>query len=149
MRDRVNRSLTRKRSKRGETSFACASGFNEVRLQSDRCEDHYLRVTARFQGTAMRIETGYSGVPLPNRKQGRPASGASSVARGSSGKSSESIERAESDPYLAALHDIPEVRADVIEEVRQRLNRGDFLSREAAEQTAEAILSDLASFIGQ
>lgn len=97
----------------------------------------------------MRINSDYSGVPLPNRKQGRAVSGASSASRASSGKSSESTERAESDPYLAALHDIPEVRADVVEEVRQRLNRGDFLSREAAEQTAEAILSDLASFIGQ
>ncbi len=97
----------------------------------------------------MRIDPGYSGVPLPNRKQNRSVSGASSALRASSGKSSESTERAESDPYLAALHEIPEVRADVIEEVRQRLNRGDFLSREAAEQTAEAILSDLASFIGQ
>lgn len=97
----------------------------------------------------MRIDTVYSGVPLPNRKQGRPVSGASSASRASSGQSSESPERGEFDPYLAALHDIPEVRADVVEEVRQRLNRGDFLSREAAEQTAEAILSDLASFIGQ
>ena len=76
-------------------------------------------------------------------------SGASSASRASSGQSSESPERGEFDPYLAAMHDIPEVRADVVEEVRQRLNRGDFLSREAAEQTAEAILSDLASFIGQ
>ena len=75
----------------------------------------------------MRIDTGYSGVPLPNRKQGRPVSGASSASRASSGQSSESPERGEFDPYLAALHDIPE----------------------AAEQTAEAILSDLASFIGQ
>ena len=50
---------------------------------------------------------------------------------------------------MIALHDIPDVRADIMEEVRQRLDRGDFLSREAAEKTAAAILSDLASFIGQ
>ena len=97
----------------------------------------------------MRIDQSYSGVPLPNRKPGRSVSGASSASHASSGKSLESAERAESDSLLASLREIPEVRADVMEEVRQRLHRGDFLSREAAEQTAEAILSDLASFIGQ
>ncbi len=97
----------------------------------------------------MRIEQGFSGVPLPNRKPGRSVSGASSSARTPSGRSPESTDRAESDPLLIALHDIPDVRAEVMEEVRQRLDRGDFLSREAAEKTAEAILSDLASFIGQ
>lgn len=50
---------------------------------------------------------------------------------------------------VSALHDIPEVRPEVIEEVRQRLERGEFLSQDAAEKTAEAILADLASFIGQ
>ena len=50
---------------------------------------------------------------------------------------------------MAGLHEIPDVRVDVIEEVRERLSRGEFLSRAAAEKTAEAILADLASFIGQ
>ena len=97
----------------------------------------------------MRIDQGFSGVPLPNRKPGRSVSGASSSGRTSSGRSSESSEHVESDPLMIALHDIPDVRADIMEEVRQRLDRGDFLSREAAEKTAAAILSDLASFIGQ
>jgi hypothetical protein len=56
---------------------------------------------------------------------------------------------AEAVALVTALHDIPEVRAEVIEEVRRRLDRGEFMSRDAAEKTAEAILADLASFIGQ
>lgn len=96
----------------------------------------------------MRIDQGFSNAPLSNRKPGRSVSGASSAARTPSGGSPESTDRAESDSLIIALHDIPDVRADVMEEVRQRLDRGDFLSREAAEKTAEAILSDLASFIG-
>ena len=50
---------------------------------------------------------------------------------------------------MAGLHEIPEVRVNVIEEVRERLSRGEFLSHASAEKTAEAILADLASFIGQ
>jgi len=96
----------------------------------------------------MRIDQGFSGVPLPYRRPGRSVSGASSAARASSGKSLESTEPLETNPLMAGLDHIPDVRADVMEEVRQRLDRGDFLSREAAEKTAEAILSDLASFIG-
>ena len=96
----------------------------------------------------MRIDQGFSGVPLSNRKPGRSVFGASSAARTPSERSPESTDRAESDSLMIALDDIPDVRADVMEEVRQRLDRGDFVSREAAEKTAEAILSDLASFIG-
>ena len=50
---------------------------------------------------------------------------------------------------VGALHDIPDVRPEVIEEVRRRLSRGEFLTRDDAEKTAEAILADLASFIGR
>ncbi len=50
---------------------------------------------------------------------------------------------------VGALHDIPDVRPEVIEEVRRRLGRGEFLTRDDAEKTAEAILADLASFIGR
>ncbi len=49
---------------------------------------------------------------------------------------------------MAGLDELPDVRMDVVEEVRRRLKRGEHLTRAAAEQTAEAILSDLASFIG-
>ncbi|MEK6257850.1 MAG: hypothetical protein AABP62_04440 [Planctomycetota bacterium] len=97
----------------------------------------------------MRIDQSLPGVPAPGRKPGRSASGASAASRASTGQSSESATRAETAPLVAGLHEIPEIRVDVIEEVRERLNRGEFLSRDAAEQTAEAILADLASFIGQ
>lgn len=50
---------------------------------------------------------------------------------------------------MAGLGDVVDVRMDVVEEVRQRLNRGELLTRDAAEKTAAAILADLASFIGQ
>ena len=50
---------------------------------------------------------------------------------------------------MAGLDDVPEIRVELVEEVRQRLKRGEHLSRAAAERTAEAILADLASFIGQ
>ena len=97
----------------------------------------------------MQINQSLSGVPAPGRKPGRSASSASAASRASTGQSSESATRSEVAPLVASLHEIPEVRIDVIEEVRERLNRGEFLSRDAAEQTAEAILAELASFIGQ
>lgn len=97
----------------------------------------------------MRIDQSLPGVPAPGRKPGRSASGVSAASRASAEQSSESATRSETAPLVASLHEIPEVRVDVIEEVRDRLNRGEFLSRAAAEQTAEAILADLASFIGQ
>ncbi len=48
---------------------------------------------------------------------------------------------------MAKIQELPEVRADVLEEVRQRLNRGELLTRDAAEATANAILSDLQAFL--
>lgn len=50
---------------------------------------------------------------------------------------------------MAGLDEIPDVRSELVEEVRQRLNRGEHLTRDAAERTAAAILADLACFIGQ
>lgn len=67
----------------------------------------------------------------------------------SSEQSSESTASGEYSPLMASLDELPEIRMDVVEEVRQRLKRGEHLTRAAAEQTAEAILSDLANFIGQ
>lgn len=97
----------------------------------------------------MRIDQSLSGVPAPGRKPGRSASSASAASCASTGQSSESATRSETAALMAGLHEIPDVRVDVIEEVRERLSRGEFLSRAAAEKTAEAILADLASFIGQ
>jgi hypothetical protein len=61
---------------------------------------------------------------------------------------SESAVSSETTGLVSALQDIPDVRPEVIEEIQRRLDRGDYLSRDAAEKTAEAILADLASFIG-
>jgi Anti-sigma-28 factor, FlgM len=97
----------------------------------------------------MRIDPSFSGAPIPNRRPGRIESkAAGSASRSSAASTSDAKELAEIDPFLSALQDLPEVRTEVLEEVRQRLQRGEFLTREAAEQTADAILSDLASFIG-
>ena len=99
----------------------------------------------------MRIDPGFQGGPVQGRKIGRPLQGASSASRASSDLPSESESTVSSSTaaLVSALHDIPEVRPEVIEEVRRRLDRGDFMSQDAAEKTAEAILADLASFIGQ
>ena len=99
----------------------------------------------------MRIDPGFQGGPVQGRKVGRPVQGSSSASRATTDQpaESDSTVSAETASLVGALHDIPEVRPEVIEEVRRRLDRGDFLSRDAAEKTAEAILADLASFIGQ
>lgn len=98
----------------------------------------------------MRIDPGSFGRPLPGRKIGRSVQESSSASKARSDQpvQNEPIS-AETAALVGALHDVPEVRPDVIEEVRQRLQKGEFLSREAAEKTAEAILADLASFIGE
>ena len=93
----------------------------------------------------MRIDPGNQGIPsVPGRKASRP--GSSSTSRTSLDRSSTS---AETTSLLAGLQELPEIRPEVIEEVRERLNRGEYLTREAAEKTAAAILADLVSFIGQ
>lgn len=99
----------------------------------------------------MRIDPGFQGGPLQGRKIGRPVQGASSASRTNPEQSADSDPAISSEAasLVGSLHEIPEVRADVIEEVRRRLERGEFMSRDAAEKTAEAILADLASFIGQ
>lgn len=95
----------------------------------------------------MRIEPGSSNIPpTPGRKPGRVVPRA---PYSSSDQSSDSATTGEISPLLAGLSEVPEIRVDVVEEVRQRLKRGEHLTRAAAEQTAEAILSDLANFIGQ
>jgi hypothetical protein len=97
----------------------------------------------------VRIEPGNPNIPpIPGRKPGR-ATSRSSSSLSSSEQSSDSAISAEIAPLLAGLDEIPDIRQDVVEEVRQRLSRGEHLTRAAAERTAEAILADLASFIGQ
>lgn len=96
----------------------------------------------------MRIEPGNSNIPpIPGRKSGRVVSRPSSSTTPAE-ESAESSGSNEIVPYLSAMDEFPEVRMELVEEVRQRLSRGEHLTRAAAERTAEAILADLASFIG-
>ncbi len=97
----------------------------------------------------MRIDHGYQGVPISGRKVGKSAQRPLSAAHTPADQSSEPTVSSEAASLLGNLHEIPEVRAEVLDEVRDRLNHGQYLTREAAEKTAEAILADLASFIGQ
>ena len=99
----------------------------------------------------MRIEPGNSNVPpASGRKPGRATSRSSSTSAASSTEqTSESVVSAELAPFASGLDELPEIRMEVVEEVRQRLSRGEHLTRDAAERTAAAILADLASFIGQ
>lgn len=92
----------------------------------------------------MRIDGDVYGSPLFGRRPVRPISG------GSGGRRPPSTSRAaprEVSPLMAKLHEIPEVRPEVLDEVRQRLHRGELMTREAAEATAAAILADLQSFL--
>ncbi len=106
-----------------------------------------------IEGVAVRIEPGNSNIPpIPGRKPGRVAQRSSTSSLSSSGETpteSESVASIEVAALMAGLDDVPEIRSELVEEVRRRLGRGDHLTRAAAEQTAAAILADLASFIGQ
>ena len=96
----------------------------------------------------MRIDPGHQGInSVPGRKQSRPSRSASSAS--SSERPSDASNSDEISPLMAGLDEIPDIRPEVMEEVRDRLKRGDYLTRDAAEKTAAAILADLASFIGQ
>ena len=99
----------------------------------------------------MRIDPGTSNIPpASGRKPGRgPQRAFTSTAPSSSEQLSEAVSSAEIAPLMANLDEIVDVRMDLVEEVRERLNRGEFLSRDAADKTAAAILADLVSFIGQ
>lgn len=97
----------------------------------------------------MRIEPGNPNIPPSSgRRPGRATSRTSSVSS-SSESATESSAASEYAPLISSLNELPEIREDLVEEVRQRLKNGEHLNRAAAEKTAEAILADLASFIGQ
>ena len=97
----------------------------------------------------MRIDHSHQDIPNLGRKVGRATSGSSAASRAKAEQVSEETARVEAPSSLmAGLSEIPEVRPEVIEEVRRRLARGEFMTRDAAEKTAESILADLASFIG-
>ncbi len=94
----------------------------------------------------MRIDGESFGSPLFGRRPVRPGV-ASDSRRSASTKSSASAGSPEASELMSKLQALPEVRAEVIEDVRQRLHRGELLTREAAEATATAILSDLQAFL--
>ena len=96
----------------------------------------------------MRIDGESSGSPLFGRRPVRP--GAANGSRRTSSAAAKSAATAgsrETSELMSKLQELPEVRPEVLEEVRQRLHRGELLTREAAEATASAILSDLHTFL--
>lgn len=98
----------------------------------------------------MRIDGESAGSPLFGRRPVRPgAAGGSRRASAASGaaKPATTSGARESSELMAKLQALPEVRAEVLEDVRHRLHRGELLTREAAEATAAAILSDLQAFL--
>lgn len=101
----------------------------------------------------MRIDGESFGSPLFGRRPGRPGSAASGARRASPTTSSSASSTPstpgtrETSELMTKLLAIPEVRPEVLEDVRQRLQRGELFTREAAEATAAAILSDLQSFL--
>lgn len=98
----------------------------------------------------MRIEPGNPNFsPVPSRKPGRIVTRSVSSSATSSEASAETRESVELNSLMTGLVEIPDVRSELVEEVRKRLNNGEHLTRAAAEQTASAILADLADFIGQ
>lgn len=94
----------------------------------------------------MRIDGESFGSPLFGRRPVRPGA-ASGSRRPASTKSSAPAGSSETTELMTKLQALPEVRPEVMEDVRQRLQRGELLTREAAEAAAAAILLDLQCFL--
>lgn len=70
-----------------------------------------------------------------------PVKGTDAVAKSDTVAISEKAKRASQAYSLVALYgNLPDVRSDRIEEVRAKLEQGEYRTREAAEKTAESIL---------
>lgn len=98
----------------------------------------------------MRINGESPESPLFGRRPVRPGSASGSRRAASTSSSSSSAATTSSHPtseLMAKLQGIPEVRLEILEDILQRLNRGELLTREAAEATAVAILCDRQSFL--
>jgi len=85
-----------------------------------------------------------SGSPLQNRpatvqRTDAETSGAGQVAGSGIGTSRGTGELRELSSRVAA---VPDVRPDVVEASRMKLQQGDYMTRAAAEKTADAILSE-------
>ena len=95
----------------------------------------------------MRIDGESSGSPLFGRRPVRPGAAGGSRRTSSAAQPASTGAARENSELMSKLQELPEIRADVLEDVRQRLQRGELLTREAAEETANAILSDLQAFL--
>ena len=95
----------------------------------------------------MQIQPDGAGSPIFGRRPIRPVSSSGSRKHASSASASETPGSRETAQLLDKLGEMPDVRADVVDEVRQRLKRGELLTREAAQATAAAILADLQGFL--
>jgi Anti-sigma-28 factor, FlgM len=81
-----------------------------------------------------RLKSGPAGIRLTQTN-----AGGSALAEGTGNNNSRGTgELRELSDQIAA---IPDVRADVVEASRMKLQRGDYLTRVAAEQTADAFLT--------
>ena len=97
--------------------------------------------------TIMQIQPDSAGSPIFGRRSIRPVSSSGSRKAASAPSASETSSSRETSLLLDQLGEMPDVRADVVDEVRQRLKRGELLTREAAQATAAVILADLQYFL--
>ena len=102
--------------------------------------------------TIMQIQPDSAGSPIFGRRSLRPVSSSgsrkpASAPSASAPSASETSSSRETSLLLDQLGEMPDVRADVVDEVRQRLKRGELLTREAAQATAAVILADLQYFL--
>ncbi len=89
----------------------------------------------------MRIGPSREGQPA-GRKSVRSSKGSDASPSGASSSQTQQTP-AEGSELISRLRSIPEIRSEVIDDVEQRLREGDLLTRQAAEQTAEAILAEI------
>ena len=93
----------------------------------------------------MRIEGSNSPrrIELRKKQESSPKKGEKAVAKADSVSISGKAMQANRAYKLASLyHELPDIRADRLAEVRAKYENGEYLTREAAEKTAEGILFD-------
>ena len=93
----------------------------------------------------MRINGAYDPrrIELRKRQDSAPLNTEEVAAKGDSVKISDKARKANEAYKLSALYSqVPDVRPDRVEQVRSRLERGDYFTREAAEATADRIQLD-------
>jgi len=91
----------------------------------------------------MRIDGPYDPrrVQLLRKLRSNPVKGTDAVVKSDSVTISDKARKASKAYGLMAMYgNLPDVRSDRIEEVRAKLEQGEYSTREAAENTAESIL---------